>query len=46
MLLQYTIMQKLIVSAIKRENIILFMLAVREYASFGRSENNGLRHQP
>ena len=22
------------------------LLAVREYASFGRSENNGLRHQP
>ena len=21
-------------------------LSVREYASFGRSENNGLRHQP
>ena len=22
------------------------LLSVREYASFGRSENNGLRHQP
>ena len=29
-----------------KSHFICLLLSVREYASFGRSENNGLRHQP
>ena len=31
---------------VRLNTLLLPPLPVREYASFGRTENNGLRHQP